>query len=313
MKKILKSGMMTGLAIMAIPVPGIKDTVISILQKIFDIDNVTVQPIYCFIFGLILFMICLVLYINYNNKERIINIVGFGNNEYWEKNNKNVKTIDVRDWNKKKDKNAFIKKKIKEIDGYINKYLASGLSYTSIAPIPIVALFGTHFSKIKINEYYEYENKSSKVKKLNNNLIFPKLRLEVTNKNSNENYALISVSTTANIVEHQYSQFGDCLHYKNRILKPHQNAIYSKKQLFNYSNKIIEQINKISSNEKIKKIYIIFATQSPLPFEVGKQINERIAKEVIVCHYQNDSLKPYEWGIVLNGKNKEKYIDMKGE
>lgn len=96
-------------------------------------------------------MICLVSYINYNNKERIINIVGFGNNEYWEKNNKNVKTIDVRDWNKKKDKNAFIKKKIKEIDGYINKYLASGLSYTSIAPIPIVVLFGTHFSKIKIN------------------------------------------------------------------------------------------------------------------------------------------------------------------
>ena len=89
---------MTGIAIMAIPVPGIKDTIISILQKIFDIDNVTVQPIYCFIFGLTLFMICLVSYINYNNKERIINIVGFGNNEYWEKNNKNVKTIDVRDW-----------------------------------------------------------------------------------------------------------------------------------------------------------------------------------------------------------------------
>ena len=58
MKKILKSGMMTGLTIMAIPVPGIKDTVISIFQKIFDIDNVTVQPKYCFIFGLILFMIC---------------------------------------------------------------------------------------------------------------------------------------------------------------------------------------------------------------------------------------------------------------
>ena len=72
MKKILKSGMMTGIAIMAIPVPGIKDTIISILQKIFDIDNVTVQPIYCFIFGLTLFMICLVSYINYNNKERWI-------------------------------------------------------------------------------------------------------------------------------------------------------------------------------------------------------------------------------------------------
>ena len=31
----------------------------------------------------------------------------------------------------------------------------------------------------------------------------------------------------------------------------------------------------------------------------------------IVCHYQNDSCVPYEWGIALNGKNKEKYIDLK--
>ncbi|MGN1379246.1 MAG: hypothetical protein ACI4XR_02485 [Bacilli bacterium] len=53
MKKILKTGMTTGIAIMAIPVPGIK----SILQKIYDIDNVSVHPIYCFTFGLILFMI----------------------------------------------------------------------------------------------------------------------------------------------------------------------------------------------------------------------------------------------------------------
>ena len=47
--------------------------------------------------------------------------------------------------------------------------------------------------------------------------------------------------------------------------------------------------------------------------EEDRALYERIAKEVIVCHYQNDSLRPYEWGIVLNGKNKEKYIDMKGE
>ena len=75
--------------------------------------------------------------------------------------------------------------------------------------------------------------------------------------------------------------------------------------------KIIEQINEISALKEIKRIYIVFATQSPLPFEIGKQLNDRMAKEVIICHYQNDSCVPYEWGIALNGKNKEKYIDLK--
>ena len=100
-------------------------------------------------------------------------------------------------------------------------------------------------------------------------------------------------------------------HYNNYISNPHQNSIYSKKQLFNYCNKIIEQINEISALKEIKRIYIVFATQSPLPFEIGKQLNDRMAKEVIICHYQNDSCVPYEWGIALNGKNTEKYIDLK--
>ena len=310
MKKILKFGMTTGISIMAIPVPGIKDVIISILQKLFNLDSVSVNSIHCFIFGLLLFLICMVTYKKYDSKDRIINIVGFGNNEYWEKNNKNVETIDIRDWNKEKNKNRFIKQKLKSIDSSINKYLASGLSYTSMAPIPYVALFGTHFSKIKINNYYEYENGSSRMKKLNDSIFFPKLKLDITNEHSDKNYALISVSTTANINSHQISQFDNCLHYENKISKPHQNSIFSKRQLFNYSNKIIEQINQISSIEKIQIIYIVFATQSPLPFEVGKQLNERMSKEVIVCHYQNDLTNPYKWGIAINGKNKEKYIEL---
>lgn len=313
MQKILKSGMTIGLSMMSVLIPDVKELIISIVEKLFDLDTVEINPIYCSGLVFLLFIICLITYIKYNDRDRIINIVGFGNNEYWERNNKNVETIDVRNWFnvKDKDKNKYLKKVLNDSDNCVYKYLASGLSYTAIAPIPLVSIIGRHFSKIKINNYYEYLNKSSNVKKLNNSIFFPRLKLEITNKDSSNEYALISVSTTANIKKHQIAQFGDCLHYNNYISNPHQNSIYSKKQLFNYCNKIIEQINEISALKEIKRIYIVFATQSPLPFEIGKQLNDRMAKEVIICHYQNDSCVPYEWGIALNGKNKEKYIDLK--
>jgi len=278
MKKALIAGMTTGISIMSIPIPSIKDLIISIFQKLFGIDTLNINPLFCIIFGALFFIICLIAYLKYDNKERIINIVGFGNNEYWERNNRNVETFDLRNWNKISDKSKFLKQKLKDIDKCINKYLASGISYTSIAPIPLVAIVGTHFSKIKINNYYEYVNKNSEVKRLNESCVFPRLKLNIINKNSINDYALITIGTTAEIKEHQISQFNKCLHYDNKISKPKQNSIYSKKQLFNYSNKIIEQINKISSIKNIKKIYLVFATQSSLPFEVGKQLNERMAK-----------------------------------
>lgn len=313
MRKILKSGMTIGLAMVSVLIPDVKELIISIIEKIFDLEAVEINPIYCSGLGFLLFIICVITYIKYNDKERIINIVGFGNNEYWERNNKNVETIDVRNWFSVKDKNKakYLKQILKDTDNIINKYLASGLSYTSIAPIPLVSVIGKHFSKIKINNYYEYQNKNSDVKKLNNSLFFPRLKLEIMNEDSANEYALISVSTTANIKNHQIVQFGNCLHYKNYIAHPHQNSICSKRQLSNYSNKIIEQISQISSMKEVKRIYVIFATQSPLPFEVGKQLNDRMSKEVVVCHYQSDSDIPYAWGIILCGKNEEQYIDLK--
>lgn len=311
MKKILKLGMTVGLSMISTLIPDIKDLVVSLIKKIFNLPMIEINEIYCSTIGMILFIICLLSYFIYNDKERIINIVGFGNNEYWIRNNKNVETIDLRHWFKEKNKNSYLKQILKKTDNLISKYLASGLSYTSIAPIPLITVIGTHFCKIRINNYYEYLNNNSNVKKLNNLIFFPRLKLKIMNKDSSAEHALISVSTTANINCHQLAQFGNCLHYNNSISNPHQNSIYSKKQLFNYSNKIIEQINEISSLKRIKRIYIVFATQSPLPFEVGKQLNERMAKEVVVCHYQTGEDIQYPWGIIINGKNKERYLDFK--
>lgn len=311
MKKQLLEGMGLGILLMSAPVPGIKDVVILITLKFFKLDNPNTSPYFCCGLGFLVFIISLIVYLKYRVNDHVVNIVGFGNNGYWERNNTNVETIDVREWFNKKDKDKYLKQILNKTDIIINKYLASGLSYTSIAPIPLVSVIGRRFYKIKIEDYYEYIDNNSSVKKLNNWLFYPRLKLRIENENSSYEYALISVSTTAKIKEHQLLQFKNCLHYSFGISNPHQNSIYSKKQLSNYSNSIIEQINKISAFKEIKRIYIVFATQSSLPFEVGKQLNERMSKEVVVCHYQVDSDKPYEWGIILNGKNKEKYINLK--
>ncbi|MGN1311951.1 MAG: SAVED domain-containing protein [Bacilli bacterium] len=313
MKAVLISGMSAGVLLITSAVPGIRDIIFEIMKKYLGIEIPSLNPMVSIILGIIIIIGCYYLYKKEDEKIRIVNVFGFGNNEYWETNNKNVETIDVTKWAGIANKNNYIKKKIDETKNIIKKYLASGLSYTGIAPIPIVALIGTCFYKIKIKDYYEYVNKDSVAIKLNNNLKYSKLKLEVKNKESKKNYALITVSTTANIREHQISQFDNCLHYEYKIKNPKQNSIFSKKQLSNYSNIINEQINIISSMNNIKRIYIIFASQSSLAFEVGKQINDRMAIEVVVCHYQNGVSPAYGWGIAISGKNKNKYISLKEE
>lgn len=313
MKAVLISGMSGGVFLISSAVPGIKDVLIEITKKYLGIEMPSLNPVASVILGIIIIIVCYYFYKKEDDKTRIINVFGFGNNEYWETNNKNIETIDVSKLGEMKNKNNYVKKKIDETKGIIKKYLASGLSYTGIAPIPVVALIGTCFYKIKIKNYYEYVNKDSIVVKLNNNIKYPKLELTIRNRDSKKNYALITVSTTASIQEYQISQFGNCLHYEYKIKNPKQNSIFSIKQLSNYSNIINEQINKISSINNINRIYIIFASQSSLAFEVGKQINDRMVIEVVVCHYQNGASPAYQWGIAISGKNKNKYIDLKEE
>ena len=87
MKKVLISGMGLGISLMSAPIPGIKDVCILLTIKIFNLKNPDVSPYFCCILGLIIFIICFKEYKNYRKNDHIINIVGFGNNGYWEKNN----------------------------------------------------------------------------------------------------------------------------------------------------------------------------------------------------------------------------------
>lgn len=313
-KGTLIFGMATGIGLMSQIIPDFNSLTIAIIEKILKIESSFISPELSLIIGFLLFIVCLGAYIYeykyMKSKTRIINIWGFENNEYWENNNTNVISINVCDFEKNNNKNNYINKKIREVKQDITKYIATGFSFSSIAPIPLISIIGRQFSKIKMIEYYEYINSSSTMSTLNNKFFFPKLKLNKCNNNSIKDYGLITVSTTVDIKSHQLKQFKGGLQYKNYIISPKENSIFSKKQLFNYCHKIIEQINEMSSNEEIKRIYLIFASQSSLPFEVSKQINDRISKEIVVCHYDSKSDKPYKWGIIITGKNAGKYIEL---
>lgn len=316
-KGALIFGMVTGIGIAGLVIPDLKSIAITLFGNVINIENPSISPIWYLLIGSFLSISCLLAYIyadkNMYSKNRIINIWGLGNNEYWENNNTNVICINVCDFEKSNSKDSFINKKVSEVKKDISKYIASGFSFSSMAPIPLVSIIGKQFSKIKINDYYEYINNKSTMMTLNNQIIFPKLKLTKCNVNSIKDYGLVTIGTTVEIQPHQLKQFNECLQYNNYIANPKENAIISKKQLFNYCHKIIKEIYEISAKEKIKRIYLVFSSQSSLPFEIAKQINERIAKEVVVCHYDANSDKPYKWGIIITGKNAGKYIELGDE
>lgn len=91
------------------------------------------------------------------------------------------------------------------------------------------------------------------------------------------------------------------------------NAITSEKQIENYSEKIVDEIYKISKTN-ITKIYILGVCQSSLLFEVFRKLNDNRVKEIIVCNYSIKAKNKYNWGIsIYNDENKEKYIELGGE
>jgi hypothetical protein len=59
MQKILKLGMTIGLSMMSVLIPDVKELIISIVDKLFDLDTVEINPIYCSGLGFLLFIICI--------------------------------------------------------------------------------------------------------------------------------------------------------------------------------------------------------------------------------------------------------------
>ncbi len=316
MKKVAVSMITLGLAFVGMLVFDLKEALILILLKAFEINPPLLNNDWFYlILGSILIGLGIILYFYDNEKDIIMEIIGLDKGELFGKIKKQINTIDIKDNIKKlniKNADKFIKSIDSQIEeGIIKKFCNSGISYYGVAPIPIIAFIGTLFSKVNIVNYYEYQNYNNSVYKLNNSIFYRRLKTEISS-NSKASNAVITVELTANIEDDCLEQFNECELIRNQVCNAKDNKLRSKLQLNNYSEKICNEVYELSKHKNIKTIYILFACQSSLAFDVCKKINQRRVKEIISCHYVASSTPKYRWGIIIGGPNIGKYIEFVG-
>ena len=285
-----------------------------------------------FILGIILIAISAFLTYYKKTNVKILNINGYFKrnlDEYIEKNkdiSKNIKEyeINIIDIYKRLFKNnldnesyqCIIGKIQEDVNAFKNFSESGKKGYTGIAPIPFIMYAGTFLERQKFDEYYEFDKKEKhtyyklKDKKLNT---YPKLKVEqeIKDLDKNKKDVVIAISITSRITNEQLNQFNEKCNIVNiGIEHPSDNAIKSKKQLIEYTNKIFDVIQNIfEMYGQIQNIHIVCSSQSCLAIEMGKRsIDDTRLPQIIIYQFEAQKEIKYPWGIKLNGKEKGKLI-----
>lgn len=311
MKKIIYNLFALGIGLMGLSITSINDLLIKYLYKCLNISYEELNVNIAFFSGLLIILIAVFLFIFISAKERTLSIIGLDSIKCVDKiKNANVINIikNIKNLNKKNSK-AIIEDYINDIEKHINNYFSYGVSYFGVAPLPFIALAGVNYRKIGIISHYEYYQKNDKIKSLNYIPGFLCQRLKKQEEINNNDTAIVTIETTARINENDLKQFNSIDIYKFYLKNPKTNAIFSEYQLEGYSEKIADEIYKISKTN-VRKIYILAAAQSSLIFEIFRKLNQNRIKEIVVCNYSINSIPKYNWGIIISGKNLNNYVEM---
>ncbi|WP_242297558.1 SAVED domain-containing protein [Bacillus cereus group sp. BfR-BA-01382] len=198
-----------------------------------------------------------------------------------------------------------------KIEAFKNESANVKRGYTGIAPIPFILYAGKLFNGHKINHFYERNKlKQDYYKLANKKKNFEELTLQ-TNLQAlssiSATEAILKVSLTFDISTHDTSQFGSNVPVVDlKVDETKENIIQGKDQLEEYVKVVYETIRKINqSNPSIQRVHLLIASQSCLPFELGKLLDDTSMPEVISYHFVNPR---YKWGIILNKHNKGTFV-----
>lgn len=285
-----------------------------------------------FILGIILIGISAFLTYYKKTNVKILNINGYFKrnlDEYIEKNkdiSKNIREYEIniidiykRLFKDNLDNDSYqciIGKIQEDVNAFKNLSESGKKGYTGIAPIPFIMYAGTFLERQKFDEYYEFDKKEKQTyykledKKIK---IYPKLRVEqeIKDLDKNKKDVVIAISITSKITNEQLIQFNKKCNVVNiGIEHPCDNAIKSKKQLIEYTNKIFDIIQTIfEMHGQIENVHIVCSSQSCLAIEMGKRsIDDTRLPQIIIYQFEAQGEVKYPWGIKLNGKEKGKLI-----
>lgn len=312
MEKEIKKILELGIGLVGTGMISLSDLILKVLYKYFNIPYEEVNSNIAFWCGIGLLLLAIVMHILDIKKEKVLAVIGLDTikSTIKFKNSNIINIIENIKKIKKSNSRKIISDYISDVDKCINNYSDYNVSYFGVAPLPFIALAGNAYRKEKIYSHYEYFQKNDKIKTLNYTpaLVLPKLLLN-TSLCKDSKIAVVTIETTCQMNEKDLEQFKNCSLYRFQLRKPKTNAIISERQLEAYSEKIADEIYKISKTTS-EKIYILGACQSSLMFEIFRKINKNRVVDIIVCNYLRTARYKYNWGIYASGNSVGKYVEL---
>ena len=312
MEKQIKELLELGIALVGAGMVSLPDLVLKELYKFLVIPYEEINTSMAFWVGIALIIVAIVMYILDIKKEKVLAVIGLDTIKSTKKfkNSNIINIIDSVKKLKKTNSKNIITDYIGDVDKCLKNYSDYNVSYFGIAPLPFIALAGNAYRKEKIYSHYEYFQKNDKIKSLNYipSFVLPKLLLS-TSLCKDSKVAVVTIETTCQMNKKDLEQFKNCSLYRFQLENPKTNAIISERQLEVYSEKIADEIYKISKTTS-EKIYVLGACQSSLIFEVFRKINKNRVVDIIVCNYLRTAQHKYNWGIYASGNSVGKYVEL---
>ena len=312
MSKEMKELLKLGIALVGTGMVSFPNLILKWCYKFFDIPYEEMNINVTFWIGVSIIIGVIVVHVLDVKREKVLAIIGLDTIKSTKKfkNSNIINIIDSVKKIKKSNSTKIIADYIGDVDKCLNNYNDYNISYFGIAPLPFIALAGSAYRKEKIYSHFEYFQKNDKIKALNfiPQFMLPKLLLN-TSLIKDSKVAVVTIETTCQMTETDLEQFKNCNIYRFKLKNAKTNAIISEKQLEAYSEKIADEIYKISKTTS-EKIYILGACQSSLMFEVFRKINKNRVVDIIVCNYLRTGKYKYNWGIYASGNSVGKYVEL---
>ena len=249
MSKEMKELLKLGIALVGTGMVSFPDLILKWCYKFFNIPYEEMDINVSFWIGVAIIIGVIVVHVLDVKREKVLAIIGLDTIKSTKKfkNSNIINIIDSVKKIKKSNSTKIIADYIGDVDKCLNNYNDYNISYFGIAPLPFIALAGSAYRKEKIYSHFEYFQKNDKIKALNfiPQFMLPKLLLNISLIKDSK-VAVVTIETTCQMDEKDLEQFKNCNIYRFKLKNAKTNAIISEKQLEAYSEKIADEIYKIS-------------------------------------------------------------------
>lgn len=311
----------SGITLILSAFPGTKESFMSFVGVMFEKEVIYDADYVAIICGFLLIIIGGLYRHNIKDRIHILNMFGIPVQKEIS-DEQNIKELKLADFKVKEliidfvdifkiDMNEYtnqliVEKIKKNCTAFVNRSKGFTSCFTGMAPIPYSILAGHYLSPAKTRRYFEYRRSSSCYYELNKGKRYDKYeKLNILFPNeikSDAREVVVVLSITRKVQFGDLSQFGEKDIIKIELPNPLDNVIQSVKQLDEYVDTVVNQIENLKQQySDLHIVHFVASIPSCVSVELGKKfaLNAHRLPKIISYHFVNTATPKYPFGIVV--------------